>query len=120
LEAASGDLLRGICKFDRADFEVFEERPDLGHVVQREDELGLQFAQPFRHLAKLVRLQVVAIELDFVVWRVEIEKRRGPVVAGEHFFVRQAFDLNPCQTVVRFFDERRNAFRIESGRRVYT
>ncbi len=117
--AASGDLLRGVGEFNGAGCEPPEERPDLGHIVQRKNELGAQLAEPLRHHGELLRLQVVAVKLNIVVRRVEIEQTRGPVVTGEHFFVGQTFDLDARQAVVRLFDERRNAFRVESRRRVH-
>ena len=122
------ETLRGIGRPERVsgrcsasstsrDVEAVEQVAHFRHVVQRQHELAAQ--TPLSRSASFSKsavVEVVAVELPSQVRRVEVEERRRTVKSLEDFFVRQAFDLHPFQSLMGFFNELREAFEIESRR----
>ena len=112
---ATGQLLCGVGKFDLTELELLEDSPHLGNVIQRKNKLGLQSSQARRHGLEVSRREIVPIELQSEIRRVEVEKSLRPVKANEQLFVREILNLHPCKSHVRLFDDLRKAIWIQSG-----
>lgn len=113
---AASFLLRRVCELDRPDPEAAEQGTHFGEIVQRQDEFALELPQSFLESREIGFSEVVAIEFPSPVRRVEIEKCRGAVVAGENLMVWQALDLHPLEAFVGRFDQFREAPQVESRR----
>jgi hypothetical protein len=87
-----------------SDGKITEERADLRHVVERQDELALHCLQPFGERREVFRLEVVVVELAAIVGWIELEERRRPVIPFENLLIRQGLDLHPRQTLMSCFD----------------
>ncbi len=89
-----GQLLCGASRFYVLDPKLPEYRLHLRNVVQGQNELPAQGSTVRRHLLKVARFEVVAVELPTEIRRIEIEKRCRTVLAFQHFLVGKAFKLH--------------------------
>src|SRR5580704_10729936 len=86
---AAGFWLRGVMKADVSDGEAAEERAHFGNIVQGQEKLALQFRESLGERSEVLRLKVVVVQLAAVIRRIEVKKRRGPVIPFEDLFIRE-------------------------------
>jgi hypothetical protein len=114
--AATGDFLSGVKEVDLPESELLENSMHFRNVVQGEDEFGFQARKALCHLFEVRCGEIVAIETQAEIGRVEVEEGIWPIESLEHFFIREVFNLHPREALVRRFDDFREALRIQSRR----
>ena len=93
---ATGFLLGGVRRLYALYVKLPENLAHLGNVIQRQDELAVQSCHALSEFLKILRLEVVTVQIPPEIWRVQVEQRSGPVVALQYLFVRKAFKLDAC------------------------
>jgi len=114
--AAASFLLRGVEQLDVTELELLEDSPHLGDIVQGKHEFCLQTRETLRHFLEVLCSEIVSIELQTEIRRVEVEECFRSIESLKDLFIREILKLHSRKSLVRLLDDFGKTFRIKSWR----
>ncbi len=112
----TGMFLCGVRELDALHPEAVEDLSHLGYVIQGEQKLPFDGPQNLGKMLKILRFEVVVVQLFSEVRRVEKEECRRAVEIANDFVIRKFFDLDTRKPFMCVMNDLGELFRVEPRR----
>src|SRR5579883_536067 len=109
-----GMLLCGVRELDALHPEAMEDFSHFRHVIQGEQELPSDGPKNLGEALKVLRFEVVVVQLLPEIWRIEKEECRRAVKVVDDLFVRKLLNLNAGKSFMGVVNDLRELFWVES------